>query len=89
MYLPNQIVEYRGSYGRVMYHDCKKHVVHVLFKENANTWIIKQCDDLFCKTFIMFLWGVENAFCIRNRMRVNTPHLAPLKIAVPDHFIEL
>jgi hypothetical protein len=88
MYLPNQIVEYNGRCGRVIYYDAIKHNVHVLFRTNPNTWKIEKCDVIFCKHIQTFLWGIEVAFCIRNRMRPQTPYLAAVRTNT-DYIMEL
>ena len=88
MYLANQIVEYHGRHGRVIYHDRLSHTVHVLFRVNTYTWKIEKCDEFLCRLTQMFLWGIESAFSIRHRMRIRTPQLAPMN-ADTDYFMEL
>jgi hypothetical protein len=89
MYLPNQIVEYKGQPGRVLYVDPIQQYIHVLIRTNQNTWKIEKCDSLFCKPIHAFLWTIESAFCIRRQRTTQTPHLAPLEIQEIDHVMEL
>lgn len=88
MYLPNQIVEFSGKYGRVMYYDHRAHIVHVLFKLDSCTWKVEKCDEAFCKVAQVFLWGIETPFCIRHRMRVYTPRLVPTRTNT-DHIMQI
>lgn len=79
MFVPNQIVEYRDRYGRVIYYDPITHFVHVLFKTNTNAWKIEKCDYFFCKPAQIFLWSTENVFCVRHQRQHRTPNLVPVK----------
>lgn len=85
MYSNGQTVEYSGRYGRVMYHDSKTHIVHVLFKMNNNTWKIEKHDETMCKPAYVFLWTIENAFNTKYLRRTRTPRFEPMR--VPDDYI--
>lgn len=80
MFLANQIVEYCGNYGRVIYHDPVTYNVHVLLRINPNTWKIEKCDQLFCKPVEMFLWSVDNVFRIKYLPKTRTPQLKPVRV---------
>jgi hypothetical protein len=75
MYKYNEIVECNGVYGRVIYHDPIKHVVHVLIRTNVNTWNIKKYDEFVCRPAQVFMWTIASAFCTKNIMK--TPQLLP------------
>ena len=87
MYLPNQIVEYDGKYGRVMFHDPITHNVHVLFRMNTNTWKIEKCDGFHCKSAQVFLWSMASAFATKHVRK--TPYLEPLSPDMDDCIMEL
>lgn len=89
MYQPNQIVEYYGRYGRVMFHDRTKHNVHVLFRVNDNTWKVEKCNDFFCKPAQVFLWTIESAFHTRYFRNTRTPQFRPARVVVEDFVMEL
>lgn len=88
MYSPSQIVEYSGRYGRVMYHDTKKHILHVMFRVNENTWKIEKYDELYCKPAQVFLWTIENAFKTKYLRRTRTPQFEPVRVS-HDYIMEL
>lgn len=88
MYMPNQIVEYNGLYGRVMYHDPTTHTVHVLFRIESNTWKVEKCDQYFCKPAQVYLWTVESAFCVKYTRKTRTPVLTCMDI-VHDYIMEI
>lgn len=88
MYIPNQIVEVEGTYGRVMYHDLRTQYVHVMFRMNNNTWKIQKCDSLFCKPAQVFLWTIHSAFSSRYPRQLRTPQFHPLEMTdIEDDYI--
>lgn len=87
MFKVNQIIEYYGNHGRVMYHDSITHNVHVLFRLNDNTWQIKLCDDLHCKPAQVYLWTIESAFDIRRPRLNRTPQFRPVKPPKPVDWV--
>jgi hypothetical protein len=80
MYHPNQIVEYNGIYGRVIFHDSITYNVHVMFRTNDNTWKIEKCDQFFCKPAHVFLWTVESAFCTKYLRKTRTPQFQAVRV---------
>lgn len=89
MYLPNQIVEYNGSHGRVIFDDPIEHCVHILLRTNTNAWKIEKCDPLFCKPAFAFLWTIESVFQVRRQRTAQTPQLVPMEVVDIDHVMEL
>ena len=88
MYRPNEIVEYEGQHGRVIYHDLLTHTIHVLFRVNNNTWKVEKCDPFQCKPAQVFLWTIESAVCSRYLRRQRTPELQSLK-QYTDHVMKI
>jgi hypothetical protein len=89
MYQSNQIVEYYGRYGRVMYYDRLKHNVHVLFRVNDTTWKIEKCDEIFCRPAQVFLWTIESAFHTKYFRKTRTPQFRPVRVVDDDYIMEL
>ena len=87
MYKHNQIVEYHGRYGRVMFHNTRTHNVHVMFRLNTNTWKIERCDQIYCKPVQRFMWSTQSAFFTKHLMR--TPQLDAFDMEVEDCLMEL
>ena len=88
MYVRNDIVEYNGKYGRVMYYDPVTHNVHVTFKTGNNTWKIEKCDMFFCKPAQVFLWTIESVFGVKH-MKLKTPLLVPMEIDDDIHILRV
>jgi hypothetical protein len=89
MYQPNQIIEYYGRYGRVMYYNSLKHSVHVLFRVNDNTWKVETCDEIFCNPAEVYLWTTEVAFRTKHFRKSRTPQFGPIRVVQDDYIIEL
>lgn len=89
MYQPNQIVEFNGRYGRVMFHDPITYNVHVMFRVNDNTWKIEKCDQFFCKPAQVFLWSIERAFSTKYLRKTRTPQLKPVRVTDEDYIMEI
>ncbi len=87
MYNPNDTVEYFGQLGRVVCYDTISYTIHVMFRNNANTWIVKKCDPFHCKQVQAFLWTVETAFSSRYLRKDRTPDLRPIESN--DYVMEL
>lgn len=88
MYSYSQIVEYNGRFGRVIYHDSRTHLVHVMFRINNNTWKIERYDELHCKPAQVFLWTIENAFNTKYLRKTRTPQFEPIRVSY-DYIMEL
>jgi hypothetical protein len=87
MYQPNQIVEYNGTHGRVIFHDPITYNVHVMFRLNTNTWKIERCDEIFCKPAQVFLWTIHSAFFTRHV--VKTPQIGGFDMEIDEYFMKL
>ena len=87
MYQNNQIVEYEGRYGRVIFNDPITRNVHVMFRLNNNTWKIEKCGQIYCKPAELFLWTIQSAFCTKHLLK--TPQIGGIDMEIDDYFIKL
>lgn len=88
MYSHGQLVELFGRYGRVIYHDTRTHLVHILFKINDYTWKIEKHDESFCTIGEAFLWTIETAFKTKFINRTRTPQFGAVRVS-EDHIMTL
>ena len=82
MYNINSAIEKDGVIGRIFAIE-NSNTFHVLIRVGEHTWKVEKWYSMMCKSYVGYIWSMEEAFRNKGIRYMPSPKIVPMKEPYP------